>query len=705
MTYNKNITIKITPLLRSGMYDPYFSRRSISLSDSNKLTKSQMEYTLYHEYFHHAQARFRGFRLPLMVHGYGDRFLWLIEGSADWMTDVIADGLNEYSAGGDIMAVGLDANPNVQSVNGSHVESAGNPYNRSTFFMLLARKCNQFKTNMPNMFGNVPLSFGVEVPFTRSGIEDLNQVIIDSDCDFGKHVGDERAPKLAAAIAFYNYGFLFKKDMRLFDSDASRSYTSGHQRGFAQLHMESWPNVLTTARDFPLVTNDLSLHGSRPVHVDVIPSAGAFSFELPYDYIRSPDGTVTELPDGTVAELIVNPSRGQELIVSVTCLRSEGCRTDENRQAFNDLNTIGEARDLHTWFSTVDTDSHVLARDRLPGMYITIVNPSLSEDVDVEILFRLRQETEITAQPAFTSHNDGDIVRNRVVTVSGIFPEEVRDEISRVVVTANGLRSETVMRSDGAFREQIIMFAGDNIITAQGFSGETPVTQAARINLRGEQSRNLGARNQLVPSRVGFVLRWDTSNTDVDIHSTDKYSRTIYFRNRVQYPGFLDFDDLRGYGPEVISYRALEHDIYRNGTFEVDIHLYSSRGTAATNFTLDVILNETEADSRRLHRYKSVTPLTPANTWFGDILKISCSRDGVCQVNSIDESKLASIGTTGSSGEANASSEASASGRCSVEGACEVNSVEGAKGDPTSPAKTDIPSDAFTGSRSGPTPN
>ena len=700
LDYEKNITIKITRQLTTptgrpvaGLYNPLWTPGSFSLTDSSA-NVNHMQGVVYHEYFHHSQKH---------TAPYFRRFdpddHWLEEGSATWFEDVVEDRLNNYGLVPDIMSVGLDANKKGPSVNGSAPDFR-DPYERHTFFMLLARKCDGFKAHVRDLFGD---KYG-EVGSLSYTIINLSGVIADSDCDFGNHVGNDRASNLVAAITYYVYASLFANDMNLLDSDAYHSASDPVRHGFVQVKsVQGWPNRLVDAIEFPLIAENLS--GNLPdVPVSIIPSVGAYSFELPYDYVGSPDGTVTELPDGTVAELIVNPIRGQELIVSVSCLRRQGCQTDENRQAFNDLNTIGDARDLHTWFSTRDANSHIIARERLPGLYITIVNPSLSEDVDVEILLRIRRETETTVQPAFTSHSDGDRVSNRVIAVSGIFPEEVRDEISRVVVTANGLRSETVMRSDGTFLEQIILFAGDNIITAQGFNGETPVTQPARLTLVGVESTSRG-RNQLVPSRVGFVLRWDTGTTDVDIHSTDKYSRTIYFGNRVQYPGFLDFDDLRGYGPEVISYRALEHDIYRNGTFEVDIHLFSSRGTAATNFTLDVILNETEADSRRLHRYKSVTPLTPANTWFGDILKISCSRDGVCQVNSIDESKLASIGTTGSSGEANASSEASASGRCSFEGACEVNSVEGAKGDPTSPAKTDLPSDASTGSRSGPTPN
>ena len=726
--YEKNITIKIAPLGRPflgfigkhkpllGVYHPWLTPGTITLHDGSppiQASKEDMNATLYHEYFHHVQGHGDtgyGFESELFQDHCNNINLlnacspWLLEGTADWMADVIDDQLNSYKTGSNIMAVGLNASDEGVAINGS-LPNDRNPYHRSLFFMLLAKECDGLESNVRNLLVS---------HWDDDAMVNLSEAIADSDCDFGDHLGTEHSSDLKAAITYYVYASLFKDDLSLLDSDVPSGTTSSGPtpHGFSQVHAETLPNPLTHSIDFPLETTN---RVGRRVPVNVIPSTGAYSFELPYHRGNNPDGTVTELLDGTVAELIVNPIRGQELIVSVSCLKREGCQTDENRQAFNDLNTIGDARDLHTWFSTRDANSHIIARERLPGLYITIANPSLSEDVDVEILLRIRRETETTVQPAFTSHSDGDRVSNRVIAVRGIFPEEVRDEITRVVVGANGLRSETAMRSDGTFLEQIILFGGDNIITAQGFNGETPVTQPAWLTLVGVDGTSRG-RNQLVPSRVGFVLRWDTGTTDVDIYSTDKDSRTIYYANEVEYPGFLDYDDTYGYGPEVISYRALEHAIYRNGTFDVDIHYY--KGSPATNFTLDVILNETEADNRRLHRYESVTPLTQSDGFrnagpygvsgpsrFNDILKISCNREGVCQVNSVDDSKLTAIGTTGSTGDSNPGSEASASGRCSFEGACEVNSVEGAKGDPTSPAKTDLPSDASTGSRSGPTPN
>ena len=123
----------------------------------------------------------------------------------------------------------------------------------------------------------------------------------------------------------------------------------------------------------------------------------------------------------------------------------------------------------------------------------------------------------------------------------------------------------------------------------------------------------------------------------------------------------LDDDDVSGFGPEVISYRSPNHEIYTYGTFDIDVHYYN--GSPSTSFTLDAILNETDSDKRRLYRFESMTPLTDADGFassgsggqagtsrFNNILRIWCDRHSSCLLHSFDESKLASAGETGGSG-------------------------------------------------------
>ena len=120
----------------------------------------------------------------------------------------------------------------------------------------------------------------------------------------------------------------------------------------------------------------------------------------------------------------------------------------------------------------------------------------------------------------------------------------------------------------------------------------------------------------------------------------------------------MDYDDTSVYGPEVVSYRETNDDVYVNGTFDVNIHYYS--GSPSTNYTMDVIVNEVGAGKRRSYKYQSATPLTVPNrsqnrpggsgsSRFNDILSVSCSTGRVCQVSDYDESKLSPGGEAGSS--------------------------------------------------------
>ena len=674
--YDKEITVNIdSRLIGSDVRGQVYGSESGTLHLSPAMRASEPKGVLYHEYVHHVQFH-RDTGNRLFANRANAVSNWLFEGSATWIADEIDDNINLYQDSLErfIMHVGLGSIPDVSFYNGVRSDVSFS-YSTALFFLLLSHNCEDMKPNVRDLF--VDQSDNDQ----DNGIVSLSEVVADSDCNFGDHLGSERSSYLSTAIAYYDYAMLFKNDIReVFDERGTIpvQYFVAPER-FLEIRDLAWQSPFTHV-EWPLTfsRSEFDYYDEIQMQVverivtepiDIIPAAGTYSFKIPYGKLSDgSDVPYHNLPDGTVAELVVSPARG-ELIVSVTCLKSDECSSSENRQAFRDINTIGPDEDQHAWFSTAQSNSYILATERLPSLHITIVNPSLTEDVDVEVKLVIRREGSLLNRLEFTSHSDGELVSNRVIAVGGVFPEEVRDQVNRVVVTANGLRSGTVMRSDGTFWEQVIMFAGDNIITAQGFNGETPVTQAARITLIGVPVISQ-SRNQLVSSRVGIVLRWDTGTTDVDIYSTDKDSRTIYFSNKVEYPGFLDFDDLEGYGPEVISYRAVEHSIYNNGTFDVDVHYFS--GSPPTNFTLDVILNETEADNRRLHRYESVTPLTQSDNFrnsgphgasgpsrFNSLLTVSCNRQGVCLVNSVDESKLAPLGESGGIDDSSSSSERS----------------------------------------------
>ena len=515
-----------------------------------------------------------------------------LESMAEWFADELGDGLNGFDLGL------LTPFPRIMEEGIAESVDRDNTYHRWLFFKLLDQSCTDFRSHLDELLGKSNLGL---LLLDLSAIQQLKDVIGRSSCDFGDHFGASRAGNLEAAIAYYNYITLFKKDIKLIDDNEAR------ESGF-----RGAPNAM--------------------VGLYEIPPIGAYSLNIPSFKLQQED---------YVAELIVESDK--PVFVSVTSMDD----------GFDGLNTIGVDNDEHEWFVTHDRAAFEYKEEGVaPDLFVTVVNPSVISYAKVNVEARaVYRKTTNTVYPIVTSHAHGQEVSNRLVTISGAIPQEVQEDASDVVLSANGLKSKTAMRLDGTFEGQVVVLLGDNIITVQGFDGRTPVTGAKVITLEGVEG-TANERNQLVPSRVGFVLRWDTNGTDADLYSTDKDDDAIWYSGKVQDPGFLDIDDVSGFGPEIISYRSPAHDVYVKGTFDVDVHYYG--GSPATNFILDVILNETDGNNRRLHHYKSVASLTSADgiasngpngqsgpSRFNDILRVTCSGQGVCLVDRFDENKLA----------------------------------------------------------------
>lgn len=85
---------------------------------------------------------------------------------------------------------------------------------------------------------------------------------------------------------------------------------------------------------------------------------------------------------------------------------------------------------------------------------------------------------------------------------------------------------------------------------------------------------------------VKVTLVWDTTS-DIDLWVTDPFGETITYQNTTsQSGGFLDVDDVDGYGPENIFW-ATEAPA---GSYTVQAHYYGDNGEGATNYTIQVQL-------------------------------------------------------------------------------------------------------------------
>ena len=638
--YDKEITVKIHDVSCTSRicFDPnprilgYVNskegRKVLHITDANTREPNAIVATVAHEYFHHAQGHedteINGMRLLV---DNGKPAHWLSEGTATWFADELYDSLDApqdlEDRGRRIMEAGLNSRP------GSEERRS---HQRFSFFKLLSQSCDNLEYEFKNLL-NAPAD-------DETGIKNLSGLLDDASCDFGGHLGEERRKSLEAAISYYNYATQFKEKMSLLDRDEPDTFEFDTPH---YLFINSTTGNQLDSANFTSGKFNLK-------DISIIQPAGAYSFKIPE--------INAGLPAGKVAELTV---QSNEVIVSMT----------GDNAYFIGENTdfpIGPDEDHHIWFSTAVRESSYTYGDTacaasrcLPEIFVTLVNPSLEESAKVEVSFRVRDET--TVEPIITSHTTGQQVSERVVEIRGSIPQEARGETGKVVVTANGIRTETVLDSGGNFEAGVVLALGNNRITAQGFTGSAPTTSETVIAIQGVRSSFTG-RNALIPSRVVFVLRWDTGRTtrfgtgdrtDIDIYSTDKNGGTIWYRNLREGPGNLDFDDVYGFGPEVVSYRETNDDVYVNGTFDVDVHYFWGR--PSTNYTVDVILNEEGVGTRRSYKYQSTVPLTVSSDFqntpsgsgssrFNDVLSVSCNAERVCQVSRYDRSKL-SIATVG----------------------------------------------------------
>lgn len=589
-----------------GFVDSNEDFKVLHITDLNTLAASSIQGTSVHEYYHHAQGHpDTALTDYSLVTSGGTDLAWLYEGTARWVEDVIFDDINSYKnkegAGSAILEVGLNA------ANG---RSRNRPYQRFSFFKLLDEKCLTANDLMIDAFNYMP-------NLDPSGVKNLSSLLENMGCNFGDHFGANLSSSLASALGFYNVATQLNNQITSLDANETNVTFN-----FAKPNYRFRPTLSTSLADLVAQPDDTVYTLNN---VSQVKSTGAVSFEVP-----AISGT---MPDGKVAELLIQST--SQVYVSLA----------SNDGGFPSTNTIDGVP--HTWFNTSTQSTFIYGKDvtNLPKLFVTVVNANEDADATIGVTFRIRDE--LSVDTIITSHQSGQDVDDRVVTISGSIPDEGRASTNDVHITANGITTVVPMQVDGSFVGSVVMSLGANNVKAQGFSGNSPTTREEIITLNGVAAASTGT-NALIASRVVFVLRWDTA-TDIDIYSKDPLDETIWFSDRTVTLGNLDRDDTSGFGPEVVSYRADGNNAYSNGQFDVDVHYYS--GSPSTNYTIDVILNETEGANRRNYQFSSTTPLTVSDSSesgvddtgpsrFNDILFINCNAARVCGLNGFDSSKL-----------------------------------------------------------------
>ena len=428
--YDKAITVKIEGMTGRltgaiGYVRLYFEfRNTIHLTDDNTWTSDQVKSGVFHEYFHHAQGD--GDTKVSGISGIGqtllmglaskyDDYAWLAESTAEWFADELAEPVNNYALNSyrPILEVGLHA---------SNGERERNPYLRFGIMMLMDNSCEYFSTRDFRELFNV----NIPRPLNAAGIKSFAEYLEDASCDFGQHLGPEQASTLQAAMVFYVYATLLKNQISLLDpSEDDSTYNFSEITGIDR-------------RNYYTIDANRS---RQAVYDGRIPAVGAYNVTI------KPGGSTQRLA-GKDIQLAIEADR--EILVSITS------ESDE----FQGFNTIGPDQDSHLWFSTgdrVSQSTYTRTGDGgYPELFVTLVNSSLTDFANVRVFVEAVDAEEEPVYPSITSHSDGEQVSNRVITITGTIPEEARDEVDRVIISASGLEDGyRSCSSDGSFSEQV----------------------------------------------------------------------------------------------------------------------------------------------------------------------------------------------------------------------------------------------------------
>jgi len=128
------------------------------------------------------------------------------------------------------------------------------------------------------------------------------------------------------------------------------------------------------------------------------------------------------------------------------------------------------------------------------------------------------------------------------------------------ILSINGIDSEINVDYYGYFDETISIAAGENTLQlrANGPNGDTGVSDIITVY------------GNFTAPEIEVVLWWNTPTADLDLHAWNPDGEHCYYGNSVISDGFLDIDDVEGYGPETFAVETANIGVY-----EIQINSYS----------------------------------------------------------------------------------------------------------------------------------
>ena len=183
-------------------------------------------------------------------------------------------------------------------------------------------------------------------------------------------------------------------------------------------------------------------------------------------------------------------------------------------------------------------------------------------------------------------------VNDRTLTLRGVchgFGKNISGTVS-----VNSTNYSLTFINDSVFEQPIEINQGTNTIKVTCLSSENnndisrPITASSEITVIGDFPRMV----------LYTAMRWDTDDTDVDLHLIGPNNEDCYYAQmQTSWGGFLDVDNVRGRGPEHITIPELKLE----GTYRLLVHYYAARGHGASNVWVNV---STQNEDKQFGPYK-----------------------------------------------------------------------------------------------------
>jgi uncharacterized protein YfaP (DUF2135 family) len=164
------------------------------------------------------------------------------------------------------------------------------------------------------------------------------------------------------------------------------------------------------------------------------------------------------------------------------------------------------------------------------------------------------------------------------------------DTLTTGIVEVNGVATRmTILNDLKSFSQPIVIDSGANYIHLTA-TGRLVNGRCAYADTVFQVKGNFAAHS------LWTELRWNTNNTDVDFHllppgasfpgSFWKSTDCCYLYKATSWGGYLDVDDVNGYGPEHITVPAVRD----TGTYRLFVHYFNDNtsGTTATTAFVSV---------------------------------------------------------------------------------------------------------------------